>query len=205
MYNKVITSGIFKLENGKPVDLYKWVPNKKCFSDKNGIGLENTLSLASEVSYEIERFQDDGVDIDELSNRLASAYEISIIACLKCCGFNEKELEPHYSRMIEKMKKVLKKRISEDYYQGLTGPKKNDFKKIMWIDRIVKIFQAYTDLDNASIDRYVVHLLFSLGIEKGSKKTINSRIKKRRSLYKETIESINKQMEALTRGLKPAN
>ena len=132
MQAKILNSGIFKPDkNGKPTDLLRWIPSQNSFSKHGtGVGLKSVTGLIGDLSYQLEQLQT-LPDIEELPFQLSSVHKLSLIAHLRDSGFSHEELEPHFSRLTNKMKNIIKKRLRAGYYQGLTGPKRKALSRLL--------------------------------------------------------------------------
>ena len=112
MQAKILNSGIFKPDkNGKPTDLLRWIPSQNSFSKHGkGVGLKSVTGLIGDLSYQLEQLQT-LPEIEELTFQLSSVHKLSLIAHLKDSGFSHEELEPHFSRLTNKMKNITKERL----------------------------------------------------------------------------------------------
>ena len=206
-YKKLSESKIFKLDDkGEPIGIFKLrrtteTPpggpkelSKRCHS----LNKKETADLIGDLSYQIEKMITKP-DTNYGFETMIFVYESELKMTLKKWKFSEDELNPQLKQLIQKMRKVLRKKFTRGHYPGITGPKSQAFESAMWADMLMAIFKKYIHIKDVDAWTYVSYVLKASSIEKGYIKTIFNRIIKRSKDHRKLIEENNEKMtKALT-------
>lgn len=184
----ILNSGLFLLdEDQKPIALFQLRgDNRKLYTTKlrtitgiDPLALRVMIRKLNKCILNYKYDMSDSQKIETFVDDLANDFHAQILKLIHNYNIQEEELEPQFSRFIQKADKIVRKRSKEDWflqpsgqrkkagrkekqarYQGLIYPIKNVFRKYL-----KNLETGKRDVRETNILHYISHLLIACGLE----------------------------------------